>query len=105
MGIIKDLLNEELGNSLRLRKEYGEALKKQPGGSFIKKEIRGQKYYYLAFREDKKVKFIYKGKNISREDLGKLKESKRLRAKYRFLIKKLDKRVKYLKKALHGKED
>ena len=105
MGVIKDLLKEELENSLRLRVDYKEELKKYPGGSIIVKEIRGHNYYYLAYRDAKKVKFIYKGKKISKDDVEKLKELRRLRAKYKKLIQKLDKRIKYLKKALHGKED
>lgn len=105
MGVIKDLLKEELENSIRLKRDYKEALKKYPGGSLIKKEIRGRKYYYLAFRDGKKVRFVYKGKEISEGELQKLKESKRLRLKYKNLIIKLGKRSKYLKKALHGKED
>lgn len=105
MGIIKDLLKEELENSIRIRKDYKEALKKFPGGSLIRKEIKGHKYYYLAYREGKKVKFVYKGKEISKDDLAEFRKSKHLRLKYKKLIQKLDKRVKYLRKALRGKED
>jgi len=105
MGVIKDLLKEELENSLRLRKDYKDALKKHPGGSIIKKAIKGHIYYYVAFRDGKKVRFVYKGKKLSVEDLRKLKESKRLRIKYKNLINKLNKRAQYLKKVLHGKED
>ncbi len=105
MGIIKDLLKEELDNSLRLRIDYKEELRKRPGGSIVVKEIKGRNYYYLAYRDAKKVKFIYKGKKISKADIRNLKESKNLRVKYKKLIQKLDKRIKYLKKALHGKED
>ncbi|MFH1854484.1 MAG: hypothetical protein ABH815_04140 [Candidatus Omnitrophota bacterium] len=105
MGVIKDLLREELENSKRLRVDYKEELKKHRGGSIVVKEIRGHNYYYLAYRDAKKVRFIYKGKRISKDDIEKLKELRRLRAKYKKLIQKLDKRIKYLKKALHGKED
>ena len=105
MGVIKDLLREELENSLRLRVDYKEELKRYPGGSIVVKEIRGHSYYYLAYRDAKKVKFVYKGKKLSKDDIEGLKESRRLRAKYKNLIKKLDKRIRYLKKALHGKED
>ncbi|MBU1007400.1 MAG: hypothetical protein KKH08_07440 [Candidatus Omnitrophica bacterium] len=105
MGVIKDLLREELDNSLRLRVDYKEELKKYPGGSIVVKDIRGHNYYYLAYRDAKKVRFIYKGKKISKDDIGKLKESKRFRVKYKKLIQKLDRRIKYLKRALHGKED
>ena len=101
MGVIKDLLREELENSLRLRVDYKEELKKHPGGSIVVKKIRGRKYYYLAYRDAKKVKFVYKGKKLSEDDIKELKESRRLRAKYKKLIQKLDKRIRYLRKALH----
>ena len=105
MGVIKDLLKEELDNCIRLKKDYKEELKKNPGGSIVEKKIKGYKYYYLDFRDGKKVKFHYKSKKISKEDSVKLKKSKKLKAKYKKLIQKLDKRIKYLKKALNGKED
>lgn len=105
MGIIKDLLKEELGNSIRIKGDYKETLKKFPGGSIIKKKIRGHRYYYLAFRDGKKVRFIYKGKKISKDGLVELRKSKNLRLKYKKLIEKLNKRIKYLRKALRGKED
>lgn len=105
MGVIKDLLKEELDNCIRLRKDYKEELKKYPGGSIVAKNIRGHRYYYLAYRDGKKVRFVYKGKKLSKDDIAKLKESKALKAKYKKLIQKLDKRIKYLRKALHGKED
>lgn len=105
MGAIKDLLREELDNSIRLRKDYKEELKKQLGGSIVVKMIKGHKYYYLAYRDAKKVKFVYKGKKLSKDDTKELKESRRLKAKYKKLIQKLDKRIRYLRKVLHGKED
>ena len=105
MGIIKSVLREELENSVRMKKDYGKALKKYPGGCFVQKQIKGNKYYYLVVREGKKVRFIYKGKKLSKEDTAMLKESKRLRKKYKELIKKLDNQIKYLRKALRGKEE
>ena len=105
MGVIKDLLKEELDNSLRLKKEYAEAFKKQQAGSVIRKKIRGHHYYYLAFRDANKVRFVYKGKNISPEEMNKIKEARRLKAKYKGLIYKLSGRIRYIKKALHGKEE
>lgn len=105
MGVIKGVLKEELENSLRMKQEYEKELGSYPGGCFIRKEIRGNKYYYLAVRKGKKVKFIYKGKELSKGDIAQLKDSRRLRKKYKELIKKLSKRIKYLRKVLHGKED
>ena len=105
MGVIKSVLKEELENSLRMKKNYEKALNSHLGGCFVQKEIRGHKYYYLAIRDGKKVRFIYKGKSISKDEMAKLEKSKRLRKKYKKLIQKLDRQIKYLRKSLRGKED
>lgn len=105
MGVIKGVLKEELKNSIRMKKRYKEALEKYPGGVFVQKKIRDRKYYYLAAREGKKVRFIYKGRELSKEDIANLKKSRRMRKKYKDLIQKLNKQIKYLQKALRGQED
>lgn len=105
MGVIKSVLKEELENSIRMKKNYEKALKSHPGGCFVQKEIRRHKYYYLAIRDGKKVKFIYKGKKISKDEIAELEKSKRLRNKYKKLLQKLDRQIKYLRKSLRGKED
>lgn len=105
MGLIKGVLKEELKNSLRLKKGYEKELKARPGGSIVVKNIRGNKYYYIAFRDGKKVRFVYKGKELSRQFLADLGKVKRLRGKYKSLLRQLNGRIKYLKKALRGKED
>ena len=105
MGLIKGVLKEELENSLRLKNGYEKAVKQYPGGSLIKKRIREHYYYYLAFREGRKVRFVYKGKELSKEFIVEFEKSKRMRVKYKKLIQELNKRIKYLKKVLHGKED
>ena len=89
MGIIKGVLREELENSIRLKKDYEKSVKS----------------HRVAFREGKKVKFIYKGKELSKEYIAELEKEKQLRVKYKKLIQKLNKRIRYLRKALHGKED
>ncbi len=105
MGVIKGVLREELENSIRMKKGYEKALKLHPAGCFIQKQIRGHKYYYLAIRDGKKVKFVYKGKRLSKDEIAKLERSKRLRKKYKKSIQKLNRQIKYLRKSLHGKED
>lgn len=105
MGAIKGVLREELENSLGMRKDYQRALNLHPGGCFVRKQINGNSYYYLALRDGKKVKFTYKGKSISKEDVTELENAKCLRRKYKKLMQKVDKQIKYLKKALRGKED
>jgi len=105
MGVIKGVLKEELANSIRLKKAYEKALKADPGGALIKKRIGAQEYYYLAFRDGKKVKFVYKGKGLSREDISLFEKAKQQRVKRKDLIKKLKNQIKFLERALHGKED
>jgi hypothetical protein len=102
-GVIKGVLAEELENSLRMKKEYEEALKRLPQGCLVAKKIRGHKYFYLVKRIGKNVKYIYKGK-VSEEEVRKSEEAKAMRAKYRNLLSRVKKQIRFLKGALRGKE-
>jgi len=102
-GVIKGVLAEELENSLRMKKEYEEALSRLPKGCLAIRRIRGHEYYYLVKRIDKKVKYIYKGK-ISEEEKKKYGEAKELRAKYRKLLSQVKKQIRFLRSSLRGKE-
>ena len=103
MGVIKGVLKEELENSLRMKSGYERELAKLPKGSLIKKKIKGHEYYYLLLRDNGKVKFIYKGK-VSDEEVKKYKESKEYMAKYRKLLSQVKKQIRFLRRALRGKE-
>lgn len=103
VGVIKGVLKEELQNSLRMKKEYEQALKNLPQGCLAVRKIRGHKYYYLVKRIDKKVKYIYKGK-ISEKEKHKYSEAKELRAKYRKLLSQVKKQIRFLRSSLRGKE-
>jgi len=102
-GAIKGVLAEELENSIRMKKSYEEALKKLPKGSLAIRKIRGHEYGYLAERVGGKVKYRYLGK-LSAAEKHKYVEAKKLRAKYRKLLSKVKKQIRYLKGALRGKE-
>lgn len=102
-GVIKGVLAEELQNSLRMKKEYEQALMNLPQGCLAARKIRGHEYYYLVKRIGKKVKYIYKGKVTQREK-KKYVEAKKLRAKYRKLLSQAKKQIKFLRGALRGKE-
>jgi hypothetical protein len=101
---IKGVLREELENSIRMQKKYVEELEKLPVGSLIKKKIKGHEYYYVVMRENGKVKFVYKGKNVSEVLIEEYVRAKELRAKYRKLLSQLKKQIKFLKGALRGQE-
>ncbi|MDD5687584.1 MAG: hypothetical protein PHE88_07120 [Elusimicrobia bacterium] len=103
MPFIKALLKEELGNSIRMKREYENALRKLPKGSLRPKKIHGHVYYYLALRVKDKVKDIYKGK-LSEKIIKKHEKAKIFRAKYRNLLSQVKKQIKYLRGAIRGKE-
>ena len=103
VGVIKGVLKEELHNSLRMKKEYEQALKNLPQGCLSVKKIRGHKYYYLVRRIDKKVRYIYKGK-ISEGEKKRYLEAKESRAKYRKLLSQVKKQIRFLRSSLRGKE-
>ncbi len=102
-GVIKGVLAEELENSLRMKREYEEALKRLPQGCLAKRKIRGHEYFYLVKRVNKKVKYVYKGR-VSEEEIKKYEEAKVMRAKYRKLLSQVKKQIRFLRGSLRGKE-
>lgn len=101
---IKPVLKEELANSLKIQKKYEEGLDKLPKGSLIKKKIKNHEYYYLVLRENGKVKFVYQGKKVDPKIIKQYTEAKQLRSKYRNLLSKIKKQIKFLRSSLRGKE-
>ena len=104
MAVIKNVLREELQNSLRLKKSYERELEKLPKGSLIKKVIKGHEYFYLVERREGKVCFAYRGK-LSSKEIQKYKNAKESRAKYRKLLSQVKKQIKYLRSVLRGKQE
>lgn len=103
MKIIKGVLEEELENAFRQEKAYLKVLSELPQGVLVKKSIKGHDYYYLIYREDKKVKFLYKGK-LSEEEVAKYEEIKKIRSKYKKLLSEVRKQIRFLKRALNARE-
>ncbi|OGS11726.1 MAG: hypothetical protein A2386_02365 [Elusimicrobia bacterium RIFOXYB1_FULL_48_9] len=102
--VIKDVLKEELNNSKKMKTSYKRELKKLPKGSLIRKKIKGSDYYYIITRNNGKVHFSYKGKKVSDKLIEKYKNAKEYRAKYRNLLSKVKKQIKFLKGTLRGRE-
>ena len=103
--VIKGVLKEELENSLRMKERFEEELAKLPKGSIVRRNINGNEYYYLIYRQDGKFRSIYKGKSVPDEELKKYKQAKEQRAKYRHNLSKLKKQIRYLEGILRGKEE
>jgi len=100
---IKGVLREELANSLRMQKRYEAELAKLRKGSLVKRRIKGNVYYYLVYRENGKVRSEYRGKS-SPDEIAAYKAAKSQRAKYRQLLSKVKKQIRFLRGALRGKE-
>ncbi|MBI1871190.1 MAG: hypothetical protein HYS07_08375 [Chlamydiae bacterium] len=103
MGPLQGVLEEELRNSLYLKRSYERALSKLPKGSLVEKKIKGHRYVYLVYREKGRVRFKYLGKANS-IDLEKYREDKIYRAKYRKLLSQVGRQIRFLRKALRAKE-
>lgn len=100
---IKPILREELENSLRMQAAYERELAKLPRGSLVRRSIRGHSYWYLVYREGQRVRSVYRGK-IGREEIRKYQAAKKGRAKYRPLLSRVKKQIKFLRGVLRGKE-
>jgi len=93
MGVIKGVLKEELENSRDMLKSYQREIAK----------IGKHYYYYLAKRQGKKVKFIYKGP-ISEQVKKAYAEQRKMLSKYKKLLLQVKNQIKFIKRALRGKE-
>jgi hypothetical protein len=102
MGVLKGVLREELENSLDMCKRYQEEIAKIKG-CLIRKKIGKKYYYYLAKRQGNKVRFIYKGP-ISEEIKEAYSKQRKMLLKYKKLLHQVKGQVKFIRRALRGKE-
>ena len=102
MGVIKGVLKEELENSRDMLKRYQEEIAKIKG-CLIRKKIGRRYYYYLVKRQGKKVKFIYKGP-ISEKVKQAYSKQRKMLNKYKRLLLQVKNQIKFIRRALRGKE-
>ncbi len=100
---IKDMLNEELQNSLQIKQDYERAIADLPRGSLVRKVIGGHPYFYLAHREGAKVKFDYLGK-LGDEEIRRYEDAKQSRSRYRRRLGEINKQIRFLQKVLREKQ-
>ena len=103
MEILNGILKEELNKLKSLKNNYEHKLNKLLKGCLIKKEIKGQVYYYLNYRDDKKGVFKYLGK-LDKEKLSRIKNEIDERRKFRKLFIKVKKDIAKLEKISHGRK-
>ena len=102
MGVIRGVLKEELDNSHKIVERYQDEVAKLKG-ALVKKKVGNKYYYYLAVRDGKKVRFIYKGAASEAKKNEYEKNKKKVR-QYKVLIKKAKEQIRFLGRALRGKE-
>lgn len=100
---IREILEEELENSLRMERNYSRAIARIPKGSLVRKRIGRGEYLYLAKRVGQKVEFEYLGKPEPRL-IHRYEKAKIDRARYRKLLSEVRAQIKLLRKVLRGKQ-
>lgn len=94
--IIDTILKEKARIEYMLER-YRKIMEKLPKGSITETNINGQKYYYLKYREGKKVVSKYLGKDA--ENISLLIDK---RKHIEIMIKSLENELKIADKALEG---
>ena len=104
MDMIKHVLEEELEDAIGSIDFYKEKINELPKGSLVKKKRKNKAYYYLAYREGKKVRFDYLGKlsDVEVEDYEKKIQRRRKLQKH---LKSVEQKIRYLRKALNVRAD
>jgi hypothetical protein len=100
---IREVLEEELENSLRMEQRYSDELQKLPRGSLVQKVVKGHVYHYLVYRDESgRVRQVYKGRPAP-EEIARYAALKKKRAQYRNLRAKAREQIRFLRRALRAK--
>ena len=87
LSMLADVLSKEEHRIVNMITEYQEELKNLPKGSIRTKKNRERIYYYLSFREGKKVATKYIGKDV--EAIAPIREKLERRKQIEEILKKL----------------
>jgi hypothetical protein len=96
MGVMKSVILEEKDRLERALNAYQNEINKLPKGSIQMKLIKGNKYAYRAWREDKKV-ITQRVKDLELEEVKRL-INKRQRLEKQ--VKEIKKELKYIEKVI-----
>ena len=103
METLNGILIEELNRLKSLKKSYEHNLCKLPKGCLIEKEIKGNIYYYLNYREGKKSIFKYLGKS-GNEEISQIKNKIEERRKLKRLYIQTKNNIIKIEKISHEKK-
>lgn len=96
MSMLKSVILKEESRNEKMIVEYTKELNKLPKGSIVPKKINEKTYYYLYFRNGKKVFSKYIGKDIN--EINKIRELLTRRNQIEDIIKQLKEEKKQIKK-------
>jgi len=94
--VVYGMLEEEKRRNLDMQEAYRQEVTSLPKGSIVVKNIAGNDYYYLKYRQDNKIRTDYLGKDEKavkkiRREIEKRKQLlevlKRLRLEYKQICK------------------
>ena len=97
MNLIIDTIQKEKTRIEYMLKRYRKIIEELPKGSLSVSNKNGQKYYYLKYRDGKKVVSKYLGK-----DAGDMPELIEKRKHTEVMIKSLEDELRIAEKALEG---
>ncbi|QTA82609.1 Uncharacterized protein dnl_49870 [Desulfonema limicola] len=103
MSYLKNILEEEHQRLQSLSGKYQNAILSFPRGSICIKKRRQKEYLYLAYRENRKVKFKYIGPGNSEKAENVIKKIE-LRKNYEDKLKQVKKDLAEIEKVFHGKK-
>ena len=101
MAILKEILEDSLDYYLDLDRRLRARLKELPRGSILKRRIGRKDYFYLNYRNGKRVVSRYLGKDEPKEIDSGIKERRLIKAQLKEvaenlrLLERLDKRKRH----------
>lgn len=98
-SVIRHVLEEELERNIRIAQRYKKELEILPKGSIVKRKIANKEYYYLSYREGKKVITKYIGK-IEQVNIEEIKRNLDKRKHIAEVLRNLKQEEKEIRKAL-----
>lgn len=97
--VIRGVLEEELERNSRMTKRYIDELEQLPKGSVMLRKIGNQEYFYLKYRENKKIISKYIGQKTE-INIKEIKEKIQKRKHVEGVLKNLSLEEKEILKAL-----
>ena len=98
--LIKSIVLEEKKRNTEMIASYEKALESLPKGNLSVKKVGNNEYYYLKYRNDKKVMTDYIGKAAGK--IKYIEEQIKRRKHYEAMLAELSKEKKVISKILGG---